>query len=51
MQPKRLFTTTLLGAIKHTQLKKLRPVHRYPGNQYQMKLPMETNRKNLALGM
>ena len=38
MEPKRLFTTTLFGAIQQTQLKMLSPVHRYPGTQYHTKL-------------
>lgn len=44
--PKSVLTTTFFGAIQHTQLKTLKAVKRYPGNQYQAKLANNAMRKN-----
>ena len=44
--PNKVLIITFLGVIQHTQLNMLNPVKRYPGTQYQMKLPaMEIQKK------
>ena len=37
--PNKVLIITSLGVIQHTQLNMLNPVKRYPGTQYQIKLP------------
>jgi len=38
--PNKVLIIMFLGEIQHTQLNMLNPVKRYPGTQYQIKLPV-----------